>query len=695
MSEQRKPLSRAEELLADHLREEEQRARQSEPVQNDSAPAPPGIVIQSMAAAPASAVPQAAEDAKDVGAVVATISKLADGNRATASDVRLVGGVAATRPVRLGMTVKIGWSSTKETRYGRAAVQGSLQCDCLDSVNRHLGKACGAACRDLAVSAGVAERMRKAPVAAYADWKDGHKIADLPDPAHHYEKCGPCRGSGSMNCTCGNGQIACNTCGRTGTARCNNCGGVGTTRDHRGDAVRCGGCYGSGRHGNCYTCAGSGWVNCNHCGGRAKIQHKACGGHGSFTHLYRAHLEGKIARTLAFEEGVPEGFRASCLALSTLSMADGNGILRRVEATSGPAEAVAYLHCEVRHVHASMLVKDIDVTVDAVGPRLAIPLMPTFIDDLLDFGGLGHLTVVSEKAARSNPAARLAEATQARVTTDILGLVGGGSAVDAEAVSTKWKGAISTGFVTKLEVRLRRAYAHAGRSSVRRAWLLAAVPVAALMALANAYHLPLRAFLAVWPGSAGYTGAAVVGFLIAQAAVAIPILAVAWFVAGHRARASLRAGVGSLAKARPRQGVWPWAGLAVAVAAGWIATVMRVEAASIGLPYAPVVLSAAGQQAAQARPAQQQGIVPYATKVATDISCPATLDGHKLSSWKIVNNGVDPERTLTGKWSWNREKTWVWIRCGYHDTAKTMELPVDKMATQCINRNDTPTFQCM
>jgi hypothetical protein len=245
-----------------------------------------------------------------------------------------------------------------------------------------------------------------------------------------------------------------------------------------------------------------------------------------------------------------------------------------------------------------MRVKDVGVAVDAIGTGMVIPLMPPFLDDLIDVGGL---TSPSDREAGRDPSARLLEATRASATKGILRMVGRGNAVDAGAFSRTWKGAISEGFVTLIEDRLRNAYTHAARSVVRRTWTAALVPVAGLMILANAYHFPLRVFDSLWPRVGGtIPHAALAGFVLAQTLVALPVLSAVWLYAGQRARASLRAAVGGLAHRRPSQGIWPWAGLLVAVTAGWMAVAMRMEAAGLGLPLAPPVLRAASSPAAAA-----------------------------------------------------------------------------------------------
>ncbi len=524
----------------------------------------------------------------DVVAVVAKVARLVDGNCATKADMRLVRGAVATRAVRLRMSVAVTWASTRQTLYGSPAVKGSTYCDGHPSLTRHLGEVCGASGGSSTVSAGIADRIKAKPVEAFSTWADSHKLTDLPHAAHYREDCSNCGADGVVTChdhRCRRGKIACNSCNETGKGTCHSCGGRGSWQVNDGRYQSCGMCYGSGRSGNCHMCSGQRVVDCPTCFGRGTVRCRTCKGHGTFTRLHRTHLQAEVTRTVEFDKDVPAAFRESCLALPRASLASGAGTLRKTDTTPSPAKVSAVLHCEIVHVHAALTVKDVSFKVDAVGHNRSIPLMPAFLDDLVD---VGELTTHEEKQARKDPSARLFEATKARVTTEILALVGKGSTIDADAFAKAWTGAVSPAFVRRMEGRIRSAYARAARSSARRVWLWAALPMAGAMVLANAYHLPLLVFEVVGQNFrlAPQTGALVV-FVAAQGVVSLPLLTSLWLLAGHRARVSLRAGVGTLARVRPRQGVWPWLGLLVSLGAGWSAAAAHVEAARMGLPYAP------------------------------------------------------------------------------------------------------------
>ena len=582
-------------LLAEHLervaRDEEEeaasRSRDGNPA--GTAPASGAVRILPGSATAPPAVPPPGYGDRDVQAVLAALTKLADGNGATKDDVSLVGGTAVTRRVRLRMSVGVGWGSTAKRLYGAVRVQGSTGCDGHASASAHLAQACGAACREPAVAAGIAGRMTKDPKGTFSAWADTHKLSDLPHAAHWWENCRDCSARGVVTCgnyTCKGGRTPCHHCNQTGNRPCDPCEGSGYTHDQHGRSRHCSQCGGLGRSGNCHVCFGSVTTACTTCGGRGTVRCGACNGHGVFTHVYRTYLEATVTRAVDFENDVPGGFRESCLLLPRPSLADGDGILKHVEVSPLPALVSAVLHCEVRHVHASVRVRNLAFEVDAIGIERSIPRMPAFLDRLLE---AGDLTSPDDATARKAPLARLLDARKTRVTTALLRAVGAGESFDADRFARSWKGAVSAGFVGRIEGRLRSAYSRAARSSVRRVWLVAAPLIAAGVVVANAYHMPLRLFEAVWqqPRMASQT-AALIAFMSAEVAVAVPLLLAGWLVAGHRARAALRAGVGTVARRRPGQGVWPWLGLLLALVSGWCAAAAHVEAASWSLPYAPV-----------------------------------------------------------------------------------------------------------
>ena len=92
------------------------------------------------------------------------------------------------------------------------------------------------------------------------------------------------------------------------------------------------------------------------------------------------------------------------------------------------------------------------------------------------------------------------------------------------------------------------------------------------------------------------------------------------------------------------------------------------------------------------------GGVPSAT-LASDHSCPGSLDGHRLLNWKMADGrGNMPLHPTSGTadvtWTWDKGSGPVRVVCGYLGTPRTVSLPVEQGATRCINPEMTSTFHC-
>ena len=530
--------------------------------------------------------------AGEVAAIVDVISGLADGNGATKAAVKLTAGDAKTRSVDLTMTVSLSWSSVSRSFAGRRSVQGSRDCSG-GSVQDYLTAVCDPACQDPATAKRVADAIGQSPVEQFGVLQDGYRIGPLPHAAHDVDACSDCGGHGQLPCTavgCTHGKVQCNACGFTGKERCTNCGGSGhVTVD--GGVHNCGRCGGSGRYGNCYMCLGTFYVNCNNCRGTGQVGCGSCAQTSVVTHAYSTFLTGKVVRGIAFPADAPDGFRRSCQTVTpSSSLAQSVGSLVRAEAAAVGGEARLTLHCQVLHVHADMTCGPERISVDALGPSRAIPLMPSFLDGLTS-----ELVHDIQVASRTRPLEALNLAGRARMTRDVLAAVVRGSSSDAvlAAAVHRWQGAVSEGHVGLVDESLRTAYGRAVHSPVRRTWLLLLPLVVVGSMLANAYQAPL------WMvnhtlGRAATPSVPVVilAVLSTEAASVLPFTLFAWWMAARIGRKRLRAGVGDLAGRRgPRQGAWPAVGFALAMVTGFTTAALRLDAAPMGLPWAPPMLA--------------------------------------------------------------------------------------------------------
>ena len=266
--------------------------------------------------------------------------------------------------------------------------------------------------------------------------------------------------------------------------------------------------------------------------------------------------------------------------MSTLAQSVGTVV--RAEASSAAGQARLVLHCQVRHVAADIACHVERFHVDALGPNQAIALMPTFLDGLTC-----ELADDICKAVPKQPGEALSMALRTRLTSDVLAVVGRGAKPDIAGVVRRWSGAVSEAYVEMLTVSLSKAYGRAARSPIRRSWLLASPVIALASILLNAYQFPFR-LLQHLPVTARPSAALdVAAVTLAELVTVAPVVLLAWMVAGLAGRRRLRAGVGTLARRGPRQGLWPALGLLLAVASGLAGTALRLDADAMGLPFAP------------------------------------------------------------------------------------------------------------
>ncbi len=520
--------------------------------------------------------------------MVSVIAALADGNGVTAADVKLVGGDAQTRDVDLNMKVTLSWGSSTKSFAGRRAVPGSHDCSG-GSVQDYLTQVCGSACRDPTTARQVADAFGKDPVGQFDLLEDGYRVGPLPHAAHGVVACNACSGHGEVHCTaigCDHGQVQCNACGFTGKAVCAHCTGSGQLVQSDGYHT-CRQCGGSGRYGNCYMCLGTLRVACTNCRGTGEVACGPCGQTGAVTHAYSTFLTGKVVRGISFTADAPDSFRRSCQTVTpSSSLATTMGSLVRAEAAAVAGEAQLTLHCQVRHVHADMTCGAERIAVDALGPARAIPLMPSFMDGLTS-----ELVHDIHMASRSHPVQALSLAGRARMTRDVLAAIIHGSRPDAVALAAarRWQGAVSEGHVGLVDDSLRTAYGRAVRSPVRRKWLMLSPLVVVGSVLVNAYQTPLWLLNHILgPAATPSAPMAILAILSTEAASVLPFVLFTWWMAARIGRKRLRASVGHLAGRRgPRQGAWPAVGFALAMVTGFTTAALRLDAAPMGLPWAP------------------------------------------------------------------------------------------------------------
>lgn len=513
--------------------------------------------------------------------VVGLVRGLVDGNGASREDVQVERLERKDQRVALLLDIGIGWASASDTVRDRVSEQESRLCQDGDSVAAAMRADCGAAAADPATAAELAETLRKSPVAEFRSRQDGFKIRDLPYRYHHHEACAECGGHGEHACDnrfCLYGEVTCPRCSGDGRETCRSCSGGGTVmvqhqvRNHDGsygqqyERRTCNACIGQGRVGCCLECHGQRTVLCLRCGGTQRVVCSPCGATGWFTYRRRAWLTGSVSRSWVLAKDAPAGFKEAVKAIGIADLPGTHAETAATAVTPNPGRCQVRLDCLVPHVRAEMRCRGVGIGIDAVGRTGKIPLMPTFLDDLL-----GELRLeVSRPAASAAAVVKAAQST--RLSRGVLEQVCGGGKFDPRQIVAQYCGAVSEALVRTLHQVVDRSYDDLGRSDVRRAWLLGApaiLGIAVASALyGNAGWLPLDA---AWAAGWGLTIA--------------PVVAV-WLVAGASGRRGVRGAVGGRAARRPRQGAWPWAALILAL--GLHAAVLGSPpgAGALGLPLA-------------------------------------------------------------------------------------------------------------
>ena len=513
-----------------------------------------------------------------VETLAATVTALADGNGVT-RDAISVNGTRVDRPMSLVLKVGLLWNGETQTLTGAREVRQSKLCADEAAAAEHLRLRCEALIADTATAESVAKLIRADPHARFGDLADEFEVGAGHVRSHHHsgcERCGTKRKHTCTNHACnGRGTVPCLTC-RDGKRQCPACqyGTVhyqesvydsysrNTVLVHRQRA--CGQCGGSGRIGTCYTCGGNMQIQCRTCRGDGWVHCSPCEATGWFTVAKHAWIVGRPTRAPSFPDATPASFVEQVGKLPTRTIHGKHAETRFRFAEIRDGRVLAVFDCNMPHVSVEARFGDLLTQVfEAFGGKATVVRMPTFLDALLR--PMERSIGAAVAAGNMDEAVRLAQG--ARATDDVLQAVSGARGATEEEICARHGGAVSKDTVRGIFDHMGRAYPGLGRASVRRAWLAVSLPVFAAAAALSGFdagrHL-LDGVPDLKPIEAVDQVAVGLGLNVLMATIPV---AVAWRLAGSRARRAVRAIVGEGALKRPGQGWWPAAGMALALAA--------------------------------------------------------------------------------------------------------------------------------
>lgn len=567
--------------------------------------------------------------------VIAKICALADGNCAKSDDVMVKNISRTDYATAAQATIQIGWRSDASTTTGQHHPNGSRHCASFADLDALLKQDCNAVAGSAATAEKLANTLRPDAANRFRTLNSSFKVEDLPFAYHHWETCNKCRGNGQHACEhyrCLFGLVPCSVCHGDGKRPCANCSGgiiyyTVQVRDHAGnfysrsESKMCGQCSGTGRIWGCYTCNSSGKVNCPECHGTSKVACKPCDATGWFTHRYWTWLTGAVSRCWLFAKDAPERFKRTLEAMPIMEFPGLQATVTQAAVSSASGVCTIRLDCSVPHVAASMTCLDASMSIDAVGTKTAIPLMPHFLDTLLK--KIEHLCL--EKSP--SPHAVIKKFHDARVTVDVLHSVGKkGKKFKPEDISALYSGAVSTSCLTTLHRAADKAYDGVARSEVNRTWLFAApiaLGVAGLSALydKDGWLTPYYAPYEDW-------------------GLAIMLLPLIWLSAGALGQKAVQALMGNKAARRPRQGVWPVLAFLMAALLHGLLLLSPYDAYGLGLPFSPQPSVTGGAQAPMGYLLPVTSI-PSASMAGQNIST-------EQSSAPLLPQPVPPDAQLPG-----------------------------------------------
>lgn len=518
------------------------------------------------------------------------VTELAIGNDVAATDISVLEAIRRDYALSLQMRVDVKWMWKSVRAAGQSHPSGSSAVSDEASAAEFVKAGCVALARSPETSAKLAAEGNKAPNVWFETYKDGARIGTASVQCHNHEVCETCRGSGAVPCGMTSETwsaktytpyacvTACSHCRQTGKQACRQCVGgtehynedyydqVTRTHQHRPVTRSCRSCNGSSfSSAECDMCHGSAVVACIRCGGRGTVRCNTCGGQGWFTRTATGWLTAGVSRSCSVAQDAPAQVATALRELDSVSL------LKLCRAKPGnvtrqTGKVFVEIAADLPHVGLSVMFGALtSERFDFLGTACGILSMPPFLDRLLSARISAIIT--ASKAGRSLEA--ISQAQGARVTREAVKAATGGND-NAQAISARWQGAITSAAVRDIVAALQSSYDGLGSTTIRRYWQIAAVPLLAWAIAVPLLSLGRAAELLIFRSDPGATG---IPFVVTDGlAVLLPLSAI-WLLSGRQARRGIRRLTGEVdARRTPAQGLWAgctMAAASLALVTGW------------------------------------------------------------------------------------------------------------------------------
>lgn len=392
-----------------------------------------------------------------------------------------------TLDVRVDQQIDIVSAARVGTQAGSASGNGPSAGSAVEFDRLVAGEAEAARTNPAVASAVIGHARATAYGGLDKDWS----LGDHPRRVYLQRQCDTCGGRGRNRCNTCNGhrQVTCSWCGGRRAIRCNPCGGSGGTRttitradgslEYRED--RCIWCHGNGEQ-PCGSCL-SGMVNCSACGARGEVDCGPCGAHGTLTDIATIGLMARPGiRIGAILPDFPRAARAIEQRVGARGLAALASSRDEIWTNPSPSRVIGRTDFSIAACEVRLRGEDREFRALALGADAAIWDYDGVIEHLLD-ADLVDLEAAVEgfrTLGRGGDDAAYAAVRlfcESEANQDLLRAAG--ATADDAAVAERLKGTVSSDYVARATMALRRFVA---RRTRRAALLCLAVGIGIALA---------------------------------------------------------------------------------------------------------------------------------------------------------------------------------------------------------------------